>query len=160
MSATHGGPHWYHEHYKVVSVAYPSPFIKSYHWDWTTSLESDNGLHVLQYLAAHDTSFLHHPALWVTSAGIVPTRSWFLRRLHHFGGNEFSGHSMRAGGATALAAAGMALDLIRAAGRWSSDEFNNTSAINNRLLHRSLRHTSRTLSFLAVYSISHAMALA
>ncbi|KAG2743561.1 hypothetical protein P692DRAFT_20666066, partial [Suillus brevipes Sb2] len=70
-------------------------------------------VHMLRYLDARDSTFLHHPALWVTSTGIIPTRSWFLRRLHHFGGSAFSGHSMRAGGATALAAAGMSLDLIQ-----------------------------------------------
>jgi hypothetical protein len=34
-----------------------------------------------------------------------------------------SGHSMRAGGATALAITGMTPDLIQVARHWSSDEF-------------------------------------
>jgi hypothetical protein len=72
--------------------------------------------HMLRYLEARDSTFLHHPALWVTNAGTIPTHSWFLWRLHHFSGSAFSGHSMRAGGATALTATGMSLDLIQASG--------------------------------------------
>ncbi|KAG1846524.1 hypothetical protein C8R48DRAFT_616337, partial [Suillus tomentosus] len=67
--------------------------------------------HVLHYVAARDSLFLHHPALWVTSTGVVPTRAWFLCRLHNLRGSKFSGHSMRVGGATALAASGMAPEL-------------------------------------------------
>ncbi|KAG1865034.1 hypothetical protein DFJ58DRAFT_772079 [Suillus subalutaceus] len=42
--------------------------------------------------------------------------------LEHCGA-VMSGHSMRAGGATALAIARMTPNIIQAAGRWSSDEF-------------------------------------
>ncbi|KAG2071221.1 hypothetical protein BDR04DRAFT_1016529, partial [Suillus decipiens] len=38
-------------------------------------------------------------------------------------GSAMLGHSMRAGGATALVIAGMTPDLIQVAGRWSSEEF-------------------------------------
>ncbi|KAG1871099.1 hypothetical protein C8R48DRAFT_596260 [Suillus tomentosus] len=68
--------------------------------------------HVMRYLAAHNSLFLHHPALWVTSTGVVPMCAWFLRCLHDLGGTEFSGHLLRVGGTTALAACGMALELI------------------------------------------------
>jgi hypothetical protein len=46
-----------------------------------------------------------------------------MRYLRRFFSSAISGHSMRTGGATALAATGVALALIQAAGRWSSDEF-------------------------------------
>jgi hypothetical protein len=113
-------------------------------------------VHMLRYLDARDSTFLHHPALWVTSTGIIPTRSWFLRRLHHFGGSAFSGHSMRAGGATALAAAGMSLDLIQASGRWSSDEFHNTSALKSGTFHNTQSpFSSRSLQIFLFNSFLH-----
>lgn len=99
--------------------------------------------HVERYLTARDRKHLHHPALWVTSAGTVPTRGWFLNKLHDFGSQEFSGHSLRAGGATALATAGMSGDLIRAAGRWSSDEFNKYIRQHPFLLHALMHGTAR-----------------
>lgn len=99
--------------------------------------------HMCRYLDARDALFLHHPALWVTETGNVPTRSWFLRRLHRFCGAEVSGHSMRAGGATALAAEGMAPDLIRASGRWSSDEFNKYIRQHPVILHALMHGTAR-----------------
>jgi len=77
-----------------------------------------------RYLQARDLTFPHHPALWITKAGLVPTRAWFLRRLRRFfPSSSVSGHSMRAGGATALACAGFAPNLIQSAGRWSSTAF-------------------------------------
>ena len=75
------------------------------------------------YLSMRDMSFAHHPALWVTANGEVPTRAWFLRRLRQSFHAGISGHSLRAGGATALASAGLAPELIQAAGRWSSASF-------------------------------------
>jgi len=77
-----------------------------------------------RYLEARDELFPYHPALWVTRAGCVPTRSWFLRHLRRFfPARAVSGHSMRAGGATALACAGFAPALIQSAGRWTSTAF-------------------------------------
>lgn len=102
--------------------------------------------HLLAYLSSRDTQFQHHPALWVTSTGNVPTRCWFLRRLHHFCGDQFSGHSMRAGGATALATTGMSWDLIRAAGRWSSDEFHKYIRQHPFLLNALMHGTARAPS--------------
>ncbi len=34
-----------------------------------------------RYLALRDAQHLVHPALWVTAAGSVPTRTWFMKRL-------------------------------------------------------------------------------
>jgi hypothetical protein len=44
------------------------------------------------------------------------------RLCRHFP-TDLAGQSLRAGGATALALAGVSNDLIQAAGRWSSDVF-------------------------------------
>ncbi len=73
------------------------------------------------YLAARN---LRHPCrseLWLKFDGAVPTRGWFTRRLRRFFPSDVSGHSMRAGGATALALEGVPHASIQAIGRWSSD---------------------------------------
>ncbi|KAF8426442.1 hypothetical protein L210DRAFT_3652909 [Boletus edulis BED1] len=76
-----------------------------------------------QYIHSRDHLFYFSPELWLTSERRIPTRAWFTRRLHNACGSEFTGHSMRAGGATALAMAGTPPHVIQAIGRWSSDEW-------------------------------------
>jgi hypothetical protein len=77
-----------------------------------------------QYLISRDHDFPHLPELWLTAKGTVPTRSWFLKRLHAvFPNDNISGHSLRSGGATALALAGTPLPRIQSIGRWSSEAF-------------------------------------
>ncbi|KAF8414763.1 hypothetical protein L210DRAFT_3362280, partial [Boletus edulis BED1] len=61
----------------------------------------------LYYLASRDFKFSLLPYLWLRADGSSPHRSWFLHRLHAFFPNTIGGHSMRAGGATSLAAAGV-----------------------------------------------------
>lgn len=78
---------------------------------------------LLRYIKKRDTLFPWLPSLWIRSNGSLPTRSWFLRQLHHHFPPSISGHSMRAGGATALAAQGVPDDRIRILGRWSSDAY-------------------------------------
>jgi predicted dienelactone hydrolase len=46
-----------------------------------------------------------------------------LTRFHSHFDKTFSGHSLRSGGATALAQAGATMDYVKSAGRWSSDAF-------------------------------------
>ncbi|TFY77577.1 hypothetical protein EWM64_g6437 [Hericium alpestre] len=83
----------------------------------------DPHLAFTRYLCSRDARFPWSPQLWLTTAGVVPTRSWYLDRLHlHFGGN-IGGHSLRSGGATFFAAEGWPDDRIQALGRWSSDAF-------------------------------------
>lgn len=95
-----------------------------------------NPLALLQrYVRARDSRFPHHPHLWLTTSGTIPTRAWFMRYLRRFFPPTISGHSMRAGGATALAATGVAPALIQAAGRWSSDEFQKYIRKHPYLLH-------------------------
>jgi hypothetical protein len=49
--------------------------------------------------------------------------SWFVARLQKIFGSDVAGHSLQAGGATALALAGVPDDVIQAFGRWTSDTF-------------------------------------
>jgi hypothetical protein len=77
-----------------------------------------------RYVLSRDALFFHAPELWLRQSGQIPTRSWFLHCLRLvFPDPGISGHSMRAGGATALALRGVAPYLIQASGRWSSDEW-------------------------------------
>lgn len=68
-----------------------------------------------RYLALRDARYIVHPALWITSNGSVPTRSWFMKRLRQlFPNTNIAGQSMRAGGATDLAEQGVLPHLIQA----------------------------------------------
>ncbi|KIJ32235.1 hypothetical protein M422DRAFT_104766, partial [Sphaerobolus stellatus SS14] len=69
--------------------------------------------HLRAYLAQRDTRFPLLPALWLTSEGRPPTYSWFVSRLQRFLGNDVAGHSLRSGGATALALAGISDNAIQ-----------------------------------------------
>ncbi len=76
------------------------------------------------YVASRDLKHPVHPALWVTAAGSIPTRSWFMKRLrHHFPNTRIVGQSMQAGGATDLMEQDVLPYLIQARGRWSSQAF-------------------------------------
>ena len=76
-----------------------------------------------KYLALRDHRFPFRAELWLKEDGSIPTRASFLRFLRrHFSG-DVGGHSLRAGGATALAEAGIPPHIIQAIGRWSSDAF-------------------------------------
>ena len=84
---------------------------------------SDPYNHFVTYLTSRDTLFPLNPELWLTSHGTVPTRHWFMARFRSLLPPAFSGHSMRAGGATSLAETGADLSTIQAVGRWNSDAF-------------------------------------
>ena len=82
-----------------------------------TDTADDPMLPFSRYLHSRDTSFPFHPQLWLRADGTVPTRGWFIRRLRaHFPGSDVGGHSLRAGGATALAEAGVPAHIIQAIG--------------------------------------------
>ncbi|KAF9040841.1 hypothetical protein BJ165DRAFT_1329972, partial [Panaeolus papilionaceus] len=68
----------------------------------------------LNYLKIRDERFPYLSPLWLTSAGQVPTRSFFISCIRNFNfGDLISGQSMRAGGATALAQLGVPPHLIQ-----------------------------------------------
>jgi hypothetical protein len=76
-----------------------------------------------KYLTSRDNIFPFHAELWLRADGSIPTRSWFIRNLRaHFPSNV-AGHSLRVGGATALAQASIPPHIIQAIGRWASDTF-------------------------------------
>ncbi|KIJ36429.1 hypothetical protein M422DRAFT_98501, partial [Sphaerobolus stellatus SS14] len=77
--------------------------------------------HLQHYLDSGDRSFPFFPALWLTSQGKLPTYSWFVGQLQSFLGTDIAGHSLRSGGTTALALAGVPDNAIQATGCWSSD---------------------------------------
>ena len=76
-----------------------------------------------KYLQSCDKLFPFHPQLWLRTDGSVPTRGWFIRHLHQHFPSDVSGHSLRAGGATALAQASIPPHIIQAIGRWASNTF-------------------------------------
>jgi hypothetical protein len=89
----------------------------------STRLSDDAWGPFTRYLAARDQLFPLRAELWLKQDGSIPTRAWFLHRFRrHFSGNV-GGHSLRAGGATALAEAGIPPHMIQAIGRWSSEAF-------------------------------------
>lgn len=95
------------------------------------------------YIYLRDSHFPLRPELWLRGNGSVPTRAWFIRRLREFFPSDIAGHSMRSGGATYLAAAGMPPHLIQACGRWSSDAWQAYVRQHPVLLH-AMCFTART----------------
>jgi hypothetical protein len=79
--------------------------------------------HFSRYLTSRDSLHPVASPLWLTAAGTVPTRSFFINRLRLFFSNDIAGQSMRAGGATALAEHGVSPAVIQASGRWVSEAF-------------------------------------
>jgi hypothetical protein len=77
--------------------------------------------HFLRYLAMRDSRFPFHSQLFLDESGSIPTRRWFLSKLHQFLPGEYGGQSLRAGGATWLAQIGTPPHIIQAIGRWNSD---------------------------------------
>ncbi|KAG2757271.1 hypothetical protein P692DRAFT_201671710, partial [Suillus brevipes Sb2] len=65
------------------------------------------------YLASRDRLFPFNSSLWLRSDGSIPTRAWFIARLRALFPGSISGHSLRAGGATSLAASGVHGDRIQ-----------------------------------------------
>ena len=106
--------------------------------------------HFHRYLASRDAKMPLASPLWVTSTGSVPTRNFFVQRLHLLFTKDISGQSMRAGGATKMAEEGAAPLTIQSAGRWSSDAFKIYIRKNPAILHGMMfsqlrsQHGSRT----------------
>ena len=74
------------------------------------------------------------------SNGSVSSCAWLLSRLHHFFPWYIWGHSMWAGGATSLAAAGIPPLQIQAIGQWQLDSFECYSCCYPILLQAVLFH--------------------
>lgn len=76
-----------------------------------------------RYLLRRDCRFPQSSPLFLRLSGEPPSRSWFLSLFRLLFPSTKSGHSMRSGGATAFAQAGLPLDHIQDLGRWSSEAF-------------------------------------
>ncbi|KAF7354025.1 hypothetical protein MVEN_01089300 [Mycena venus] len=70
-----------------------------------------------------DALFPLNRELWLRSNGAVPTCAWFITRLKAYFPHDVAGQSLRAGGATSLAEAGVPPNVIQGIGRWASDAF-------------------------------------
>ncbi|KAF8811017.1 hypothetical protein BYT27DRAFT_7221720 [Phlegmacium glaucopus] len=66
------------------------------------------------YITRRDEIFKFHPELWLKADGSIPTRAWFLQRLSKAFPGNVGGHSLRTGGATTLAEAGLPSHIIQA----------------------------------------------
>jgi hypothetical protein len=95
--------------------------------------------HFCAYLSSRDRLFPFSSPLWLTSDGSIPSRSFFLHKLHLFFGNDVAGQSLRAGGATDLALGGTPPSLIQTTGRWTSESFRIYVRKSPVLIH-ALRH--------------------
>jgi len=84
----------------------------------------DTYSYFLTYLSSRDGLFHARPELCLRTDGTIPTCVWFINCLRRFFPSSIAGQLMRAGGATALAEAGVAPNLIQTAGRWTSETFN------------------------------------
>ena len=73
--------------------------------------------------------------LWLKADGTILLHSWFITCLHHYLGPDIARQSMHAGGATAMAEAGAASELIKGAGHWSSTSFERYIRKNTIALH-------------------------
>jgi integrase len=93
-----------------------------------------------KYVIRRDKMFPFVPDLWLRGDGSSPTRSWFLNRLSEFFDKSVSGHSLRAGGATAMAEDGCPPLVIQLAGRWASDSFTTYIRKHPEILAAQLSH--------------------
>ena len=79
--------------------------------------------HFKKYLTSRDNLFPLSSPLWISAAGEVPTRSFFMAHLRTFFDSSIAGQSMHAGGATSLAENGVPPSIIQPLGQWSSNAF-------------------------------------
>ncbi|EIW76748.1 hypothetical protein CONPUDRAFT_63444, partial [Coniophora puteana RWD-64-598 SS2] len=70
----------------------------------------------LAYLKKHDTQWPFKPHLWVRENSSLPTRTWFMHRLHDLFPLSIASHPLRSGGATAMAEDGIPAERIQAVG--------------------------------------------
>jgi len=90
---------------------------------WAEQFQHNPLTHFKSYLTSRDNLHPLLVPLWLTSNGLIPTRSWFISHLQRFFPPSIVGQSMQASGATSLAEHGVAPSLIQAMGRWSSQAF-------------------------------------
>lgn len=87
------------------------------------NLPTDPHTRFLKYLRSRNSHFPIHPALWLRADGSIPTRTFVTRRFALVFDKSISGQSLRSGGATSLAEAGVPPHIIQGVGRWKSEAF-------------------------------------
>ncbi len=87
------------------------------------------------YLQMRDNAYPHHIPLFLRRDGSIPVRAWFISRIKAMFPDNVAGHSLRSGGATALALSGVDDNHIQAMGRWSSDAYQMYIRKHPTLLH-------------------------
>ncbi|KAK4694682.1 hypothetical protein P7C70_g8692, partial [Phenoliferia sp. Uapishka_3] len=77
------------------------PLYVGSHYFWTTADAGVDALKLIsRYMNARDARFGYKGPLWLTSRGKVPVRRSFVKELKRRFGWQYTGHSMRPGGAT------------------------------------------------------------
>ncbi|KAK4696362.1 hypothetical protein P7C70_g8392, partial [Phenoliferia sp. Uapishka_3] len=88
---------------------------------------------VKRWLHARDKMFGSKGFLFLRENGTVPTRSWVVRKLKAFFGEDFGGHSPRPGGVTYYILCGWAEATVQRQGRWKSAAWKEYIRINPEL---------------------------
>src|SRR5882724_863792 len=99
-----------------------------------------------RYVGLRDAQFTLLPELWLTSSGEHPSYSWVISRLCSTLDEEVGGHSLRSGGVTSLALAGVSDNTIQSMGHWASDTFRIYIRKHPVLLHALLHNESTTMT--------------
>ncbi|KAK4704172.1 hypothetical protein P7C70_g2031, partial [Phenoliferia sp. Uapishka_3] len=98
-----------------------SPLYAGSHYYWVTA---DAGLDAVRlisrYMRARDALFGPTGPLWMRRNGTVPVRRWLVEKLKQRWGRQFTGHSMRPGGASWYVLKGANDRTVQRQGRWSS----------------------------------------
>ncbi|GAA5960013.1 hypothetical protein JCM10213_003703 [Rhodosporidiobolus nylandii] len=101
---------------------------------WFARRDSGALLDVVRaYLKVRDILFGDGGFMWRRRDGTVPTRRWFVEELRRRCGAEYSGHSLRCGGATWYALRGVPDKAIKRLGRWRSDAWEDYIRVNDDL---------------------------
>jgi len=88
----------------------------------------------LTYLKMRDFQFPLQPFLWLQVNGKLSSCAWFIWYLWHFFDTSIAGHSLHAGGATSLTAAGVPPASIQHIGHWHLDTWEHYICKNPVLL--------------------------
>ncbi|KAK4701323.1 hypothetical protein P7C70_g4907, partial [Phenoliferia sp. Uapishka_3] len=98
-----------------------SPLYAGSHYFWVTADAGEDALRLIsKYMRARDAKFGPTGPLWLNSKGEVPRRRWYVNRLKRFCGKQYTGHSMRPGGATWYVLCGADDRTVQRLGRWKS----------------------------------------
>ncbi|KAK4695464.1 hypothetical protein P7C70_g8545, partial [Phenoliferia sp. Uapishka_3] len=97
------------------------PLYVGSHYYWTTADAGIDAVKLIsRYIIARDARFGYRGPLWLNSKGKVPVRRSFVKELKKRFGWQYTGHSMRPGGATWYVLEGADDRTVQRLGRWKS----------------------------------------